>query len=78
MQKTNEEIKKEVDEFLEQMKKSFVDLDNALYDALVYGKGFLPVGRYESEGLLPQNQNRVYSSILGKYIDARTGEVIND
>ena len=70
----NEQFQKEIDEVIKDMNKKMID---AYRDSMVYGQGFLelPDGYQVDKGAVG---NRIYSSILGKYIDASTGEVIND
>lgn len=65
----NQKTKQKVDELMRIM-------NNAVWDAMVYGQAVVQLPK-EYPGDL-EGQDRVYSSILKKYIDTKTGEVIDE
>jgi len=74
----NDEIKKEIDSFMKKMARA---VDDAYMDSIIYGTGIaeihqLPRGYQKDRD--PHIGNRVYSSILKKFINPDTGKPVED
>lgn len=74
MSKSFKEQREEIDRAMKKMSQDVME-------ALIFGvsrRGFSQYGRYGDADSVTIPDERLYSSILGKYIDPKTGEPIEE
>jgi len=70
---------KEIADYMKQMVKDMEEsINQAYYDMVLTGTGIVNLPSGYQKDTNPAIGNRIYSSILGKHIDAETGKVIEE